>query len=188
MIKAVVFDCFGVLVTDGWLPFRDKYFGHDGDLFAQAVALNKSTDSGLIGYSDFIAQVAQLADLTEKETRKEIENNVPDAELFEFIERKLKPKYKIGLLSNAAENWLSELFTPEQVSLFDAVGLSYEIGSVKPAPITYTTIAERLGVDVSECVFVDDHVHYCEGAEVVGMQAVPYTDSKSFIEAVSSLL
>jgi HAD superfamily hydrolase (TIGR01509 family) len=188
MIKAVVFDCFGVLATDAWLPFRNKYFGNDKDLFTQAVALNRSTDSGAIGYDEFIKGIAQLAGLSEEDALTQIGANVPDAGLFEFIEQKLKPQYKIGLLSNAADNWLHELFTPLQVSLFDAVGFSYEIGAIKPAPITYMTIAERLSVDPSECIFTDDQIRYCEGAEAVGMQAIQYTNSASFIDALASLL
>ena len=188
MVRAVVFDCFGVLATDGWLPFRDHYFGHDNDLITQAVALNKSTDAGIISYDEFITQVAALAGVIETEVRKKIENNIPDGKLFEFIEQKLKPRYKLGLLSNAADNWLAEIFTAQQVALFDAIGLSYEIGAVKPAPIMYETIAQRLGVELSECIFIDDQMHYCEGAEAVGMRAIRYSSRASLIKELTPLL
>jgi hypothetical protein len=61
MIKAVVFDCFGVLASDGWLPFREKYFGNDPQLFRKATELNKRTDSGLLSYDEFIEAIARLA-------------------------------------------------------------------------------------------------------------------------------
>src|SRR5690348_2888052 len=61
MIKAIVFDCFGVLTSDGWLPFKKKYFGHDSALTEEATSLNKQVDAGLISYDDFVPAVAKLA-------------------------------------------------------------------------------------------------------------------------------
>lgn len=188
MIKAVVFDCFGVLSSDGWLPFRDSYFGNKPLLLERAKALNKSVDGGLTSYVDFIKQVALMAKIPVSDARQQIENNVSNTKLFNYILSDLKPDYKIGMLSNAAENWLSELFTPEQVAMFDAVGLSYEIGAIKPAPITYHTIAERLGAKTSECLLVDDQEKFCLGAEVVGMQALLYTSFEQFKKDIPSVL
>jgi hypothetical protein len=28
-VTTVIFDCFGVLVSDGWLPFKQRYFTQD---------------------------------------------------------------------------------------------------------------------------------------------------------------
>ena len=39
----------------------------------------------------------------------------------------------------------------------------------KPHPLTYTTTAERMGLDVAECLFVDDMAVNIEGSESVGM-------------------
>ena len=30
--KAIIFDCFGVLAEDGWLPFKRKYIGDNLEL------------------------------------------------------------------------------------------------------------------------------------------------------------
>ncbi|HLZ15317.1 MAG TPA: HAD-IA family hydrolase, partial [Candidatus Saccharimonadales bacterium] len=156
MIRAIVFDCFGVLATDGWLPFKERYFGHDTQKFAAASDLGRAADAGLIDFDEFIGQVSALAQVTDLDARSQIEHNVPNDALFAYIRDALKPKYKIGMLSNAGADWLHELFTPEQVALFDAVALSYEIGVLKPAPRAYEVIAERLGVTPEACVFVDD--------------------------------
>jgi putative hydrolase of the HAD superfamily len=188
MVEAVIFDCFGVLAADGWLPFRQKYFGEQPQLFRQATELNKRTDAGLASYGEFIQEIALLAGIPDNEVRKQIENNPPNTELFEFIETRLKPRYKVGLLSNAAQNWLDEIFSPEQVAAFDAVGLSYEIGATKPAPITYETIAKKLNCRMSACVLVDDQAKYCEGARTVGMQAIHYRGADQTIKELHTLL
>ncbi len=188
MIKAIVFDCFGVLASDGWLPFRDSHFSSDPDKFDKVIAINKDVDAGIIKYDDFIAQVADLAGVSDSDARKDIENNIPDAELFEYINSNLKPSYKIGMLSNAADDWLDEIFTPDQVELFDAVALSFEIGAIKPDERAYQTITSRLGVDISECIFIDDQPKYCEGAVKAGMQAVLYKNVEQMKPLLSKLL
>jgi hypothetical protein len=46
MIRAIIFDCFGVLTTDAWLPFKNKYFAQNEVLMARASELNKQSDAG----------------------------------------------------------------------------------------------------------------------------------------------
>lgn len=182
MIKAVIFDCFGVLVRDGWLPFKEKYFGNNAELLLEASDLNKQVDAGLISYANFIEQVAAMAKLTSKDAHQQIEDNPADERLFAYIRDAVKPHYKIGMLSNAGDNWLSELFTAEQLQLFDATALSCEIGVIKPDPLAYQMIADRLGVQPSECLFIDDQPRYCQGAREVGMQAIDYTNYDDFVK------
>jgi FMN phosphatase YigB (HAD superfamily) len=184
MITAIVFDCFGVLATDGWLPFRRQYFGTEGDLFERAATVNKQVDAGLISFDDFIAVVAGLADMTPERARHLIVNNVPDEALLGYIAGQLKPDYKIGMLSNVAGNWLGDMFTEAQVALFDAVALSYETSFVKPDPRAYQTICDRLGVPPEECVFLDDQERYCTAARDGGMQAIVY---QNFAQAKAEL-
>jgi HAD superfamily hydrolase (TIGR01509 family) len=187
-IQAIVFDCFGVLTSDGWLPFKKKHFGGNKSLEEQATDLNKQVDSGLADYNDFLGKVAELAHIGREAARRAIESNVPDDELFDYIRAELKPYYKIGLLSNAGGNWLAELFKPEQVALFDAAALSYETGHVKPHEQAYATIAERLGVAVEECVLIDDQERYCTAAREVGMQAVWYRDFEQMKRDLEKIL
>ena len=188
MIKAVVFDCFGVLAEDGWLPFREKYFAHDADVLEQAIASNKRVDAGLHSYDDFLSEIAILAGISLAETRAQIETNPPNARLFAYIERDLKPAFKIGMLSNAGANWLSDIFTPTQVALFDEVVLSYQIGSIKPDAVMYETIATRLGLLPEDCLFIDDQQRYVDGAAQVGMTAVLFTDTDTTIARIKELL
>lgn len=188
MVKAIIFDCFGVLTSDGWLPFKKKHFGHSQELTQQATDLNKQVDSGFSDYQTFITDVAELARVPRKEAREAIEDNVADEELFSYIQKELKPRYKIGLLSNAGDNWLDELFSPEQVALFDAVALSYDTGVVKPGKKAYETIAERLGVELNECIFIDDQERYCTAARSYGMQAIVYSDVSQLKQELERLL
>lgn len=187
-VKAVIFDCFGVLTRDGWLPFRDKHFAHNKELYEQATVSNQKVNAGLHSYEDFIRELSVMSGESVEDTRRSIENNPPNEALFAYIRDELKPHYKLGFLSNAGANWLDDIFQPWQVALFDEVLLSYEIGATKPAPIMYETIAQRLGVVPQECVFIDDQARFCTGARDVGMQAITYESTGQVTSDLERLL
>ena len=184
----MIFDCFGVLASDGWLPFREKHFADNAELLELAVASNKRVDAGLHSYEDFLQEIAELSGVSFDETKRLIETNPPNEKLFDFIREELKPDYKIGMLSNAGANWLDEIFEPSQVVLLDGVVLSYQIGAIKPDPVMYETIAAKLGVLPEECVFVDDQPRYTDGAERIGMKSIQFTDTSDTIANIRELL
>lgn len=187
MIKAVVFDCFGVLVTEAWLPFKAKYFGDDPALMDQATEISHRANSGLISQADFINQVAELAGVTPDEVSAFISRNVPDEKLFEYI-KELKTDYKIGFLSNIAADYLRRMFSAEQLELFDDISLSFEHGFVKPQPEAYQRAAEGLGVPIEQAIMVDDQERNVTGAREAGMQAILYKDFDQFNAELKELL
>jgi HAD superfamily hydrolase (TIGR01509 family) len=173
MIRAIIFDCFGVLAEDGWSPFKRQYLADPEKALAVA-KIGKAVDEGVRSYEDMITETARIANVSEQVVRTAVEHKVPNELLFGFITRNLKPRYKIGLLSNASYNVLKHLFSPEQVSIFNATALSYETGLVKPSTDMFHVIAQRLGVRPDECVLVDDQARHCAGAVAIGMQAIQY--------------
>lgn len=187
MIKAIVFDCFGVLASDGWLPFKNKYFGEDEKLFDKASELNRKSDAGLMSYEDFLAEISQMAGVSIEKARYYIEHNVPDEKIFEYIAR-LKKHYKIGMLSNASGNWLDQIFTPDQVKLFDSVSLSYESSYIKPLPQAYEDILNKLGVKAGEAIFIDDQARYVEGGKNAGMKSLLYENYPKMKKELEPLL
>jgi HAD superfamily hydrolase (TIGR01509 family) len=176
MIRAIIFDCFGVLTTDAWLPFKNKFFAQDEALMARASELNKQSDAGFISYQSFLDEIGAMAGMTGSEVKLAISNNIPNIELFDYL-RQLKDDYKIGLLSNASDDWLENLFTPEQAALFDAQALSYETHYSKPASEAYKTIADRLNVAVGDCIFIDDQERFVSGASEAGMFGIYFKDN-----------
>lgn len=188
MIKAVIFDCFGVLATDGWLPFRDKYFASKPELIEEARTNNARVDRGMMAYEDFVGWLADNADISQDDVRRHIEGSAPNEVLFDYIRDELKPSYKIGMLSNAGANWLGDMFEPWQVALFDEVVLSHEIGAVKPSGVMYETAATRLGVLPEEAVFIDDILRFVEGAKEYGMKAVHYKEPGQAIRELREIL
>jgi len=187
MIKAIVFDCFGVLVTEGWIPFRDEYFGTDGVKLHEANALMRQLVTGQLADNEFRKSVALLAGVTPEEVRDHMNDNVPDVELFSYIST-LKSRYKVAMLSNVGKNRLKEIFTPEQVALFNIFALSSETGYAKPGAMAYRNVANSLEVTTEQCVFVDDQPHNLEGARAVGMLTVLFQSVEQCIADVGALL
>ena len=187
MIKAVIFDCFGVLVHESWVPFRDAHFVNSDDR-QWANQLMRSVSTGETPIDKFLNSIAEKSGVSVEHFRQVLYDNSPNLELFDYIANVLKPSYVIGLLSNVGENRLHQLLTNDQLVLIDKFALSSEIGVAKPSPEAYKIIIDKLGLTPKECIFVDDSESYCQGARDVGMDAIKYDDFRSFQSQLESML
>ena len=94
----------------------------------------------------------------------------------------LKPKYKLGLLTNS--NDLPEQkarISASKLSLhLDSIGIAVEIGCFKPNPEAFLWVADKLGVPAAECLFIGDSETYdIVGAQNVGMKTLKKVRDKS---------
>jgi putative hydrolase of the HAD superfamily len=77
---------------------------------------------------------------------------------------------KTALLSNS---WGLSGYPRERFSeLFDTVVISGEVGMRKPDPEIFKMTAARLGLQPSDCVFVDDHPGHLKAALAEGMTTI----------------
>lgn len=188
MIMAIIFDCFGVLAVDGWQSYKNKHFVGKPELLGKARELNRRSDSGQMAYDDFIRQVAQMAGTSEAEFRKSMEGMEMDEALLDYIAAELKPHYKIGMLSNVANDWLNARLLNRHKKLFDAITLSIKTGFVKPDERAYEAALIELGESAENCVFVDDQERNCTAAREVGMQAILYEDLPQLRSELDAIL
>lgn len=93
---------------------------------------------------------------------------------------------KLGLLTNNVKEfgsaWRATIPVDE---LFDAVVDSSEVGLRKPDRRIYLLTCERLAVEPSSAVFVDDNLENVAAARAVGMEAVHFEDDP--LAAISEL-
>lgn len=188
MIKAIIFDCFGVLAEDGWMPIKRKYIGGNLQMAQEIADLGKQNEYGMIDNETHLHKMAEIMNVNPEELRGALGVRVPNEELFIYIARELKPHYKIGLMSNANFNVLTDLFTPEQAVLIDENVMSYESRLIKPDERMFDLMAMRLGVDRSECVFVDDQERYCTASEAYGMTGIWYQSFDQFKSELTEIL
>lgn len=187
MIKAIIFDCFGVLTADTWHEFLDN-LDRNVDIEA-ARDVHRAYDAGQISKQQCAERIkeitgrsfAELEDVLGGQTNK-------NTRLIKYIAQ-LKKTYKIGLLSNVGNNWIRDYFlNVEEQKLFDAYVFSFEAGTTKPDPRIFEMICEKLGVELSASVMVDDIDRYTEAAKSIGMHAVCYKDFEQFRTELDGLL
>jgi putative hydrolase of the HAD superfamily len=94
------------------------------------------------------------------------------------VVRRLRPGYKLSVLSNADQTLRDRLLRLELHALFDDVVVSAEVGIAKPEPAIFLLAAERLGLRPAECAFVDDWAPNVEAARALGMRAVLHVRDK----------
>lgn len=188
MIKAVIFDCFGVMVKSSLEPFIENHFRDNPEKIAEMRRLDNLANRGILPWQEFQKAAAELSGQTPQQVWDELDDNPPNLELFAYIIDELKSNYKIGFLSNASDDWMNDLFTEAQRALFDDVVLSFRVGMAKPDKAIFELAAARLGVDVNECVFIDDIERYCEGARDAGMKSLQYCSFDVFKEAMRSVI
>ncbi len=188
MIKAIIFDCFGVLAEDGWLPLKRKYVGDNEALSRELTDLGKQNEYGMLGNRAYLDRAANLIGVEPEVLLEALNRKAPNQELFDYISSELKPNYKIGLLSNANYDVVSELFTDEQASLFDVTLLSYESRLTKPDSRMFRLIAEKLGAEFEECLYVDDVERYCTAADILGMQTIVYKSPEQCRTEIQALI
>lgn len=190
MIKAIIFDCFGVLVADD-LKMRIQAVDKVNPKAGLALHdLLRAIDRGMVSPQESIKQMGELMGVDPQELKQSIEASlIKNTQLTAHI-RTLKPHYKVALLSNVrGRSRLEELFDHGELDeLFDAVVASGDIGIIKPEPAIYEYTAEQLGVSTQECVMIDDIQRFCDGAEAVGMRSILFKDTDQAIHDLDALI
>lgn len=190
MIKAVIFDCFNVLIRDATKHLVEQIGEADPAKRQEFSAVTHAVDKGIISDTEAATTQSELLGISVEEfidirNKGEIRNEP----LIEYI-RSLKGKYKLMMVSNiVSRERLDSRFLPGQLDdLFEAVIASGEVGYIKPQPEIYVIAAERLGVLPEECVMIDDIPEFCEGARDVGMQAIQFTSNEQAISDLEALI
>lgn len=176
MIKAIIFDCFGVLYPQ----ISGNFFERHRDLFKNDTAaldkLNFQIDLGEITRADFFNGLQEVTGMDAGKIKSEFDQEFSvDSKLIEFIQ-KLKLTYKIGLLSNAGKEEIEIIYRDKIDGLFDATAISHEVKSVKPDSKIFLTCASRLSLEPEQCIFVDDSLKNLEAAKKLGMQTIYYPE------------
>ncbi|HSX40489.1 MAG TPA: HAD family phosphatase [Candidatus Saccharimonadales bacterium] len=188
MIKAIIFDCFGVLYPQASGHFYERHkelFDNDP---ATMDRLNDDIDLGKISRAEFFEGLEQKTGMPARKIQEEIDEElVLDRNVTGLI-RKLKSSYKIGFLSNAGEEEIELIYRDEIDSLFDAICVSYKTGVLKPEARAFEICAQNLGVKPTECLFVDDSTKNIEGAKKLGMKTILYTSFDEFSEKLKESL
>ena len=109
----------------------------------------------------------------------------PNEQMIELMRELRGRSLRMALLTNNVREWepLWRAMVPID-ELFEVVVDSAFVGCRKPEPRIYEIVLERLGVEASGCLFVDDVEVNCDAARELGMTAVHFRDNEQAIAEI----
>jgi len=179
MIKAVIFDCFGVIRPDNLLLTYQRLGGDieaDRRFIEDTIA---AANRGMITNSRDV--LAKRLGVTADDWLATLDDDtVNDQALLDYI-ASLRKDFKTAILSNVGAGRLAGVVGELELRrCFDVVAESGTLRVAKPQAESYQTVADRLGVSCREALFTDDNEEYCQAAQAVGMQAIVYHSFEQF--------
>lgn len=176
MIKAIIFDCFGVFYVDPVFAYmRDPATPPDK---AEALHdLDKQAARGTLSKQSFAEQASALLSIAPEAAEQRFFQSKGRDERLVALVKELRQQYKIGLLSNIGADMMDGFFAPtEREELFDVAILSGEVKMAKPDKEIFELACQRLGVELNEAVMIDDQQSTCDIVKTYGMQSICYKD------------
>jgi putative hydrolase of the HAD superfamily len=113
----------------------------------------------------------------------------PRPEMVDLARRARAAGIPTGVLSNSLGGGGYDVYTGYDLpGLFDVIVISHEVGLRKPEPPIFKLAAERLGLALEDCVFVDDTLTHVKAARELGMAAVHFTGEAEELAEIERLI
>jgi putative hydrolase of the HAD superfamily len=192
-VEGLILDYGGVLTLPQDAASVEQmvgYLGVNGDLFRRVYRRNRPAfDSGSVTPEQYWRGVAEGSglDSTGVDVEPLIDLDVRswtqlNEGMVQFVRDVRHRVHWLAIISNMTEStlvWMREHLT--WLTLFDACVFSCELGVNKPDPAIYQACARQLGLQASECLFVDDSAKNAQGAREVGMAAIRFEGVAPFL-------
>lgn len=188
MIRAVIFDCFGVLYVDSKTTMLNAC--SDPQQRRIVYDLYTASDKGYLSSDELTAQIAIQTGLSESDVVRSIaQAQQRQAIVFEYASTLKHTGLQVAVLSNFGRDAIGRLFSQdERERLFDTIVASGDIGITKPSPGAYEYTLEQLNVQAHEAIMIDDGPVNVQGAIEAGMQGVIFTDITTCKQRVEEII
>lgn len=182
MISTVIFDMDGLLFSTEPIYFEcyKKAAAEDGltfsfELFETCVGMS-SKDAGALIKHHFGPHF-DVENLYRR-TYAHFEDYVSSGQEIEFrpganeaVEFFYKRGLKVGLASSNIRRWVDYLLEQKGIKrYFSSITTSDDVSNPKPDPEVYLKTAQKLGVDVAECLAFEDSIAGATAAITAGMR------------------
>jgi epoxide hydrolase-like predicted phosphatase len=199
-IRAVFFDLGGVILRTEYQAPRQRLaesFGMDYDDIDKVVfggGAHGSAAKATVGaiteeehWLNLMKLLKQPAGDYERIRDEFFGGDILDHDILDFL-RSIKPKYKIGLISNAWGGLRDFIVREKFDDVFDHMVISAEVGVAKPDARIYQIALEQFEVSPNEAVFVDDFIENIEACEKLGMKGIHFKTPEVAIQKLKTLL
>ncbi|MBZ1345440.1 MAG: HAD family phosphatase [Candidatus Nealsonbacteria bacterium] len=192
MIKAILFDVGEVLLSN---PFEEVFQKIADKLKIEAGALNEfrleyhqRLTTGRISVECFLTKLREKfnLDIKEEEIKKiweesYLEVRTLNQELLEIV-KKLKKKYRVGLISNIYD-FCAKINAERGFGVaFEPAIMSYEVGLAKPEKEIFELALKRLNLEADECVFIDNKEKNLESPRKMGFKVFHFQNNAQLID------
>ena len=184
MIKAIIFDWGGVLISDptwGVVSYCAKYFKVQEEKLYRTqrkfkLDFQKGKTSESIFWKNICSELGIQKSVSHSLWKQAFASAYEEKnEVFSIATSLKKKGLKIGFLSNT-ELPAMEFFLEQRYDLFDAAVFSCVEGRAKPDPKIYKIILKRLQAKPEESLFIDDKEEFVHAARNLGMNAIVFLD------------
>lgn len=113
----------------------------------------------------------------------------PNHEMIDLMADLREAGHRMALLTNNVREWEPRWRAMAPIDrIFELVVDSAFVNYRKPEPEIYQITLERLGLEASSCIFIDDMEINCEGAAAVGLHPVHFRDNRQAIAEIRAAL
>jgi epoxide hydrolase-like predicted phosphatase len=172
MIKAIIFDFFGVICSDEYWNFVKE----DKDLDSGFGRLADDVNLGKISWQDYVETIAKRTSQDIQTVAEMFDKQKVNPQVLAFAQS-LKKRYKVALLTNASNDQFKPLVERFQLNkIFSEIVISSELGIAKPDPRIFQYTLSKLKVPAQEAVFIDDSSRHIYVAKDLGFNTILYYD------------
>jgi len=196
-IRAVFFDFGGVLARTEYQSPRQHLAERLGLEYEDLEELVFTAPSSIKASHGEISAKEHWAEVLKRLRRPATETQAIQNEFFggDMIDhdligfmRSLRPRYHVGLISNAWDDLRDYIVGQKIDDAFDHMIISAEIGVMKPEPRIYQIALEQAGVRPDEAVFVDDFIENIKGCEALGMYGIHFQNPQQAMDELIQIL
>ncbi len=187
MVRAILFDLGGVLVTEPFPVMESLLSGLSGRPYPQVREARKlfwtDYELGRMGGREFMERwIGELdMDVSAEELFSKTFGFIKVKEDVLDVVKRIRSSgdYLLGVISNNTDEWAEHCGDALGLGdLFDAWIISSHHHIKKPDREIYGLAAERLGLTTGDCLFIDNRERNVQGAEAAGMKGLHFRDAE----------
>ena len=200
MIKAILFDCGGVLINsvfDGMIAYCSEALHIEKrSLLESYRKYEDAFQKGQVAEEDLWTRILEDNQLEMNDSRLlKIWGDAFSAVyrindfMFDLVSRVKQKKLKTGVLSNT-EKAVAARFQSgigSKIELFDYQYYSCDIGLRKPSEEIYRYVQQNMQLEMEQIAFIDDVEENIEAANRLGMHGILYLSDEGLIRSLRKL-